>query len=197
MPGNNTVIEVAGKKYEMKPQEDGTLIAIPITDETLFEVEVLEEGFANALKTDINRVTREAYDELCNSFKRDIKGVILKQLGFDRNYDDQWRIDHCNGRMSVVTEHLSHKVKEMFKTEVDAIIEEIMPQIKKEARTAVYTELKEAYQREARECARNLARTEAKEFVTELLKSKMEKLKPMAHEQVTTAFTGFAPRKKP
>jgi len=197
MSDKHAVIEVAGKKYEMSPQADGTLKAIPISDDTLFEVNVLEDGLREALKNDINTLTNKAYAELCTAFKNDIKGHVLKDLGFNkRSYDNAWEVDHCNGRMSVITSHLSDRVKSMFQTEVDAIIGDILPAIKEEMRVAIKRDLKEKFSRDVRYLAQEALSREAKELVNTILKEEVEKLRPQAYEQVAQAFAKRTPSTK-
>lgn len=176
------VIEVAG---------EDELEARSLSQEEQFEAVVLDNDFNKMFANDLNKIAEQSYSELLNTLKNDIKGTVLKCLGFEKNsWGDEWRVDHCNNRMSVVSEHISEHVKKTVKSEIDDFMLKEAPKVLKEARKVLAKEFKERYLREVRYQASQEASIAAKIFLKEMMESEVKRFSKEAATNAKAKLLG-------
>lgn len=186
-----TIVKLEESLFEVK--EDGEKVVNKrFSDEDLFTESVLGDGVQAMLQNDVNRLTNQAYEELKSTFKASLKATVLKTLGFeqDRYGTSGWSVDHCNGRNSEISGHLSRKVKDLFESEVDPLIEKMMPEMIKDVATSIRSEFKSNFLREVKFQARAASENAAKDFLKQLLTEEVQGLKKQAIEQVQIAMLG-------
>lgn len=133
-----------------------------------------DDSFASSLADTIE----DARDNLLNGLRKGINNTVLKSLGFEKsnwNSDNGWSVDHCNGRMSAITEHIKVEVKDLLsafsKEDLNLISKteqtKILNSLKKDAREQYKWSLK----REIDTAMADKARNDAQMFVDELMNS--------------------------
>lgn len=65
-------------------------------------------------KIDTDKIAQDTLKGATDRLHRDLEGTALRMLGFVKDSRAGWAIDHCNARMSLVTELLKHRAKEIF-----------------------------------------------------------------------------------
>lgn len=108
------VIDIRGKKIKVLMDDEGRICADAATDEEVADAILLNPESCNSK---LQKITDDVTEELEQLIKRDLKKAVLKILGFevDRWNDNRIEIDHCNGRMSEVTNYLAISVKDLLK----------------------------------------------------------------------------------
>ena len=71
-------------------------------------------GLAEDEDNVMQQVIDQTRDELMKTLKQGIKETVLGILGFEKNSwgERGFKVDHCNGRMSSVTDLISHELKQ-------------------------------------------------------------------------------------
>lgn len=190
MANKKNVIKLDEQYFEITEDENGHLHGKPLNNDGLFEVSVFEEGIEKLLDNDMAKLAKEAYEEIKKSFKSNLKKTVLKTLGFENDYGEGWKVDHCNGRMSEVTNYLSQKVKSMFHSEVDPVIADMMPTLMKDVQKEIKKEFKELFLRETRNEARRRAKIAAQGFLEQLMTKEVQKLQKKAIAEIESSFLG-------
>jgi uncharacterized protein (DUF1697 family) len=121
-----------------------------------------------------------ARNELKKTLEQNLKGTVLRSLGFEKDSygGGGYRVDHCNGRMSAVTDLLSNEIRErILNVEIGKDFD-ITDSEKKELKNSMEKEFKDAYTRQVRNLVYNKAETLAaqhvNEFVKDLMKDKIQ-----------------------
>jgi hypothetical protein len=191
MAGTRTLVQLDDKLLEIKENTEGKLTAKALSTDDLVEVSLLDEGVQKMLENDVHKIANEAYNELKKDFKATLKQNVLKVVGFSNSWHSSgWEVDHCNGRNSELTTYLSDKVKEMFRTEFDALIQTEVAELVKPLKKELNSEFKEYFLREVQRQSREQATLAAKEFLANLMTREVAKYQKKAIEQAGTAFLG-------
>jgi soluble cytochrome b562 len=111
--------------------------------------------------------------ELPKMIKSKTSGVIAAMFGFERSSSwGEWKIDHCNGRQSEISEWMSHRAKKIFRDELEkTITKKFVKDVIKEtkAKAAIQKEFKEQFlyqfKRHVVELAKKHAEEEAKKYM--------------------------------
>lgn len=77
------------------PEEDPVKAAIQATREA---VQKSTLAALATLQTEPEKVAEEIKAKLIKALERDATAVMLSMMGFEKYWDEGWRIDHCNGR---------------------------------------------------------------------------------------------------
>ena len=96
--------------------------------------------------------------------------ILMKLMGFDRNYDGRWNVDHCNGRAgdSNISDYLKEKQGEIVKEWLSEIKLPVMTSAFKQR---IATELQNTYERAIQDSVYTMARDKASKDLQELLDS--------------------------
>lgn len=187
---SRTLVKLDDYVVEIK-EKGGKLVATKLDENDEFEVSMLQEGVEKMLENDVNKLANEAYAELQKSFKHTLKGNVLRIVGFDNHWNDQkWEVDHCNGRNSVLTEYISEKVKQLFRTEFDQLLQPEIDKMLVPAKAALVKDFKEHFNRAVKEHIRNRAQEAAKLFLVDVLGKEVKKLQKKAIAGAEEAFLG-------
>jgi len=141
--------------------------------------EKLEEGVAQEY---------DAYDtgkvvtSIMNDFERQKRDAIYKLCGFSKDsYDNEWRIDHCNGRSGnspigeVVVEALKPVLAEWLKKEIPELLHEQL--MKRDLFSPIFTYYKEQVKREVTNHVHEWAKQQGKIIFYEMIKPIEEELR--------------------
>lgn len=137
--------------------------------------DMLEIGGPTTFNSKLAKTIEEAESELLSVLKQNLKENVLALMGFEKDswgrQKGGWKIDHCNGRMSHVSDYVAVKAREILNTfDPNDFLKdpEFIEGIQRELRT----EFKEQYRRQLRrkldESIERLAQVDANQIVTEL-----------------------------
>lgn len=116
--------------------------------------------------------------EIVADAKRQQQQLVMRVIGMNNRYGGDWEVDHCNGRMSNITQFvedtcgpmLREALAEMLKEEIASLKAKTMPKLKK----AIAVELNNKWNRSieiaAKTVVEQLAAECAEEFKAEVLK---------------------------
>lgn len=186
---SRTLIKLDDKVIEIVEGKKG-LKAKYLTDEEAFDVNVFEAPVEELVQNDINRLTNEAYRELQESFKNTLKTNVLKIVGFDKRWPNNWEVDHCNGRSSILTEFMSEKVQAMFREEFNKMTEDDIQKSLEPVKKTFITEFQKVFEREVRSQARDVAYKEVQAFVKQLAAQQVQKYQKDLIKGVELSFLG-------
>jgi len=149
----------------------------------------------NNMSKRMQKEIQEAVNETYKSFKSSIKDTVLKSLGFekDRWGSGKWEVDHCNGRMSTVTENISHMARSFFK-EIGA--EDIVQSLLKTEKAQLLKEIEKEVKQQTKIIVHNYLRTAVadsihssiKTFTEETVKAEIELYKTTIIDTVKEQF---------
>lgn len=185
---NRTLVKLDDTIIEIKEGKKG-LEAKRLSEDDLIEITLLDEGIEKFIENDVHKLADEAYAELQQSFKNTLKANVLKIVGFDDKWG-KWEIDHCNGRASVLTEYMSHKIQTMFRTEIDALMQPEIEQMLKPLKKQMIAEFKSEFIREVRSEIRQSAQKAASSFLSDVMSKQVQKFQKQAIEKAELAFLG-------
>lgn len=185
----HTLVKLDDKIVEIVQGPKG-LKARFLSDDELFNVNVFDRPIEQLLENDINKITNEAYEELKKSFKTTLKQNVLKVVGFKNRWDENWEVDHCNGRTSIITDYMSESVKQMFREEFQKLNQADIQLLIQPLKKIILKEFKEGFEREVRMRVRDSARTEAETFVKKLTSQQIQKYQKELTKKVETSFLG-------
>lgn len=57
----------------------------------------------------------EAKQDIEKKFRSNIEQAALKALGFDNRWGDKWEVDHCNCRVSELTDWIKERARDIIK----------------------------------------------------------------------------------
>ena len=186
---SRTLIKLDDKVIEIVEGKKG-LKAKYLTDEEAFDVNVFEAPIEELVQNDINRLTNEAYKELQESFKNTLKTNVLKIVGFDNRWHNNWEVDHCNGRSSILTEFIGTKVKEMFHEEFNNMSQDDVQKSLEPVKKTFIAEFQKVFEREVRSQAREAAYKEVQAFVKQLAAQQVQKYQKDLIKGVELSFLG-------
>jgi len=118
----------------------------------------------------IGKALREVLKEIPNQVKRGMSGTVARALGFENRWGG-WEVDHCNGRMSVVSELISSAAQTKVREAVMEASKEFT--ISKTLKKAIMSDMKNVFNRAFRntlgEEIEKLARQKAQEMAKQLM----------------------------
>ena len=189
-------------------------------DDTYFEVIIANEGDLKGFKlkqisaekyldmaaemiifkdVDIseNNIMQNAIDAaqktLSETLEANIKNTVLSTLGFEKDsWKDNggWKIDHCNGRMSIVSDLISKKIKDRLLNIEWGKDFTLTSKEEKQIKGAAHKDYVEAYRyqitRNARHAGEKLASQHIDEFAKDLVTHKVKNMAELLIEQVLT-----------
>jgi hypothetical protein len=158
---------------KVKPEE---AIAAEMEKIVLTDVEEIEVSM-------FQEIIDKARSDLKTSLERNLKSTVLNALGFEKDTwgsNHGWKVDHCNGRMSAVTNLISEEVKtRLLEVEIGRDFT-LTEQENKELKASAERDFKEAYRRKMREFvwnkAEQLASKHVEEWISELAESKLKEI---------------------
>lgn len=115
------------------------------------KIDVSQEVFDNIEKV-MAEATAKFIAELPTLVHRRLEGAVAKVLGFDNGWGE-WKIDHCNGRMSTMSDFIGSKAREAAKAAVDSIDFKTT----KELQNAIYAEYVDVFKSQMRDKIRDHA----------------------------------------
>ncbi len=186
---SRTLIRLDDKIVEIVEGKKG-LKAKYLTDQEVFDVNIFEAPVEELVQNDINRLTNEAYKELQESFKTTLKTNVLKIVGFDNRWHNNWEVDHCNGRNSLLTEFMSEKVKAMFHEEFNKMTEDDVQKSLEPIKKTFIAEFTKVFEHEVRSQAREAAYKEVQAFVKQLATQQVQKYQKDLIRGVELSFLG-------
>lgn len=174
-------IQVGNEFFKVVQSKEGLqLVQIKAEDAVAEEMERVVLSDVEEINVSLFQgIIDKARDELKTSLERNIKGTVLNALGFEKSsYGNGWNVDHCNGRMSAVTNIISEELKKrIFEIEIGkdfALTEDE----KRQLHDSMKKDFKRAYQRKIEDMtwryAEETAKKHVEEWVNELTKSKVE-----------------------
>lgn len=129
------------------------------------KIEVSKAEF-DRIEEVIASTTANFIKELPQLIEKRLQGAVAKILGFENSWGE-WRIDHCNGRMSVMSEYIGQKAKEAAQAAVSKL--EFKPT--KELQAAINKEFTDQFM----DIIREQLRKRAEEHVLACLDKAIEK----------------------
>jgi hypothetical protein len=117
-------VKLGEKYYVVEMQGEKGLTLVPATDKDIldeqFEHAALLGGDANDIGNDnfLQQVIDSTKGEMVKALKQGLKKTVLSCLGFsERNWGGQvgFEVDHCNSRMSEVTNHITVTLKQILR----------------------------------------------------------------------------------
>lgn len=112
----------------------------------------------------LSETTVKFISELPELVRSRLEQSVAGMLGFEKNsWGGEWKVDHCNGRMSVISEMVGTKARNAVSAAMHEIDFKITPEIKK----AIKEEFSEQFRREMRERLREQVAKTINEVLTE------------------------------
>ena len=116
---------------------------------------IVNDELANISKEWTEKKLRK---EVQDRFRKGIHHTILMMIGFEK---DNWgstylKVDHCNSRMSIISEFISKKLKDAIHKEMDKVVKSI--KFDDGMKKAIFDEYKNQFKDRLQEEAKNLAR---------------------------------------
>jgi len=143
----------------------------------LSAAQILENVLITGKSTDnsvLGVLVQESVDEVKQLIKSNIRSFMLAAIGFETDsYDRRIRVDHCNGRMSAVTEYLSEYTKDFVSKSIEEYIKKNEENIKKTIHAAISSEIKSTL---ANNSHYNSVRSKLAEMAQSIIDSEMDKL---------------------
>lgn len=95
-----------------------------------------------------------------------VEKVIRKVLGFSEDWGE-WRVDHCNGRMSKLSDLISNRASTLFTQWIDENLDQVTAKkMTKKEQNALAKEYRDLFMRRCRDEIRHKAKRDADEFLT-------------------------------
>jgi hypothetical protein len=110
------------------------------------------------------QIAKNVHDQLTK--RRDM--VMLKVLGFEESYG-AWRVDHCNGRNSVVSQHISKCAKDATERWLEGQLCDDLPDLEAETVKEVTYDYIHCFRRYMRDEVTKLAQLHATEAAKKLV----------------------------
>jgi hypothetical protein len=184
------LVKLDDKLVELTFPGKGRIDERPVSDDEVFDATVVEgKTLDEVLSTQFQQVVDATGAEIREIFKKQVKSLAIKSLGFDNSWGEL-RVDHGNGRHSIVSEHISQKAKDLFRIEVDEVLQKDMQLVIKQVTPALRKEFKEVFMQEVRYKIRERAQAAAQDFLKTLVTNALEKCKPQVEQQAVAALLG-------
>lgn len=131
----------------------------------------------------LTETTAKFIIELPELVRSRLEQSIAGMLGFEKNsWGGEWRVDHCNGRMSVISEMVGTKARQAVNEAMHEIDFKVTPEIKK----AIKEEFSEQFRREMRDKLREQVSRTINEVLAEA----------SAQQKIEIEVVGRVPTKK-
>jgi hypothetical protein len=105
---------------------------------------------------------------------RNASGAVAEMFGFENGNWGKWKIDHCNGRNSTISDWIGAEAKRIFKEECEKIItKKLIKSIIKDAKQEIEREISRKLRYEISNTAMNACKKE----IENISKSVIEELK--------------------
>jgi hypothetical protein len=116
-----------------------------------------EEELRELIKSSSIRVSKDFLKNLDRLIAQRLEASVRIILGFSSDsYNGTWKVDHCNGRMSTISELISSEARERAKEIAHrAITPEIVEETLKECLPSVISEFKEKFREAVRSLVKN------------------------------------------
>lgn len=185
-----TLVKLDDKLIEIKKTKKG-LVATELNDDETFQASLLEDGLDELVKNDLNKLANEAYSELRAGFKSTLKANVLRIAGFEDRWGNGYEIDHCNGRMSMMTEYLSKRVQDTIKQEIDTLIsQQDLADLLKDTKKGLLREAKEIFFRQARDQMRAQVAETTQQFIKDEVERFLTKNQQKLMKEASAKFFG-------
>lgn len=179
---NSPFIQVGNSFFKVIKTDDKVEL-LPIKAEEAISEE-MEKIVLSPQEDEINvsifqEIIDNARSELKTSLERNLKATVLTSLGFEKDtWGGGFRVDHCNGRMSAVTELISKEIREkLLEAELGKDFD-LTKAEKESLRKEMTKEFKRAYKDKVQDLvwkgAEDLATSHVQDFVLELCKEKLK-----------------------
>lgn len=153
-----------------------------MSDDKKIVVEVSQAELDRIEKV-LHETTVKFIEELPSMVRTRLEQSIAGMLGFEKDtWGGTWKVDHCNGRMSVISEMVGRKAREAVGTAMNDINFTVTPDIQK----AVNAEFAEAFRNGIRERLREYVSN----AVTDVLKA------AATQSKIEIEVSGRVPTKK-
>jgi len=121
------ILKNGDEEVVFSKDDKGKFRQMPI-DQILEKTLITGENVNNSV---LGVLIQESMDELKNDIKRSIRVVMLQAIGFQKDsFGGHFTVDHCNGRMSAISDYLSQYTKDFVKKEIENYIKENESNIK-------------------------------------------------------------------
>jgi len=117
----------------------------------------------------IDRECAAFIKKLPTYIKRNLENITASIAGFERRYGDEWTVDHCNGRQSMISQYLKESVEKTLDKNIGQIGKNFKLTVaqkkllKREFNSTIMRDLSYAVRKQAEETAEKIA----KDLVTE------------------------------
>jgi hypothetical protein len=98
------------------------------------------------------QTTQKFIDELPHTIQLRLEQAVARLVGFEKDtWSHEWKVDHCNGRMSVISELIGTKAKAAARAAADQLTFQVTPEIQQ----AIDTEYAARFKDEMRDQLRS------------------------------------------
>lgn len=112
------------------------------------------------------KALKEQLDGLEGYITRNLQKAVARVLGFEHDsWGNEWKVDHCNGRQSVISnglERLVHKIVDEKLAEI--ITPELVKQTIEESKSGIICEFRHHFEYAMKDAARKAATIKAEEL---------------------------------
>ncbi len=162
--------------------QEGKFVTKVLSKDEMAEAHLLGEIKDN-IATSLQRVLDETREDIKTSFKEQLKANVLKVIGFSNSWG-KWEVDHCNGRMSTITELVAKEAREFVAKEV-ANISKVYDDKEIEAiRALVKKEMKDRIARISAEEAEKMVRSRAQNELAVIVEEAIQSSRPEIHKHI-------------
>lgn len=130
-----------------------------------------------SIKSQIEKIGKQEVEsfikDLRGNIKNKLNGSLLSLLGLEQRYNNQYEIDHCNSRNSILID----TIRDMAKDEVSKLAKGLkIPLETSLLKTALQKELRQQISYEITSIARAKAKELAQKFVDEVTPKEIKEL---------------------
>lgn len=134
-------------------------------------------------------VIDNARASLAKTLETNLKETVMRSMGFEKDsWGNGWKVDHCNGRMSVVSDLISKEVKERLLNVEFGKDFTLTDQEKKQMQDDMRKDFMESYRRKMREIiwsdAQKLAEKHASDYIKELTQNRLKEVSDAMLEKI-------------
>lgn len=118
--------------------------------------------------------------EIVTDMRKHQQDLVMRVIGMENRYG-KWEVDHCNGRMSNITEFVNTTCKQMLEEELRAMLKEEIEDLRSKVRPAVTkaiaAELKSKWNRSIEDSAKSVVSELVSHVAGEFKRETLEALK--------------------